>query len=252
MKLNRIAMAAAVALAAAVPLSAMSQTAVKLELGLLVDVSGSVNSTEFDLQKNGYVNAFNDAAIQASIASGNSLAVSLFYWSGASEQSQAVAWTLVSNAAQASAFAAAIAATTRPFSGNTAPGSAINFAAPTFFSNAFTSDRQVIDVSGDGAQNAGADTLTARNAALALGIDQINGLPILGEAGLLTFYQNNIQGGAGSFTTAANSFTDFDAAVRFKIGKEIVSGIPEPETYAMMLAGLAALGFVGRRRKPAY
>ena len=27
--------------------------------------------------------------------------------------------------------------------------------------------------------------------------------------------------------------------------------IPEPETYALMLAGLAAVGFVGRRRKPA-
>ena len=25
--------------------------------------------------------------------------------------------------------------------------------------------------------------------------------------------------------------------------------VPEPETYAMMLAGLGALGFIGRRRK---
>jgi hypothetical protein len=29
----------------------------------------------------------------------------------------------------------------------------------------------------------------------------------------------------------------------------ILSSVPEPETYAMMLAGLGALGFVGRRRK---
>jgi hypothetical protein len=28
-----------------------------------------------------------------------------------------------------------------------------------------------------------------------------------------------------------------------------IAAVPEPETYAMMLAGLGALGFVGRRRK---
>jgi hypothetical protein len=28
-----------------------------------------------------------------------------------------------------------------------------------------------------------------------------------------------------------------------------VTAIPEPETYALMMAGLAAVGFIGRRRK---
>ena len=41
-----------------------SATAVGLELMLLVDVSGSVNSTEYGLQKTGYVNAFNSARSQ--------------------------------------------------------------------------------------------------------------------------------------------------------------------------------------------
>ena len=152
-------------------------------------------------------------------------------------------------AASAASFATAVLATVRPFSGNTGPGSAINFAIPLFGSNDFTSARQVIDVSGDGAQNSGADTSDARDAALAAGIDQINGLPILGEGGLLAFYQNNIQGGVGSFTEPADSFEDFDAAVRSKIGREIVTTIPEPETYALMLAGLGAVGWVARRRK---
>ena len=33
---------------------------------------------------------------------------------------------------------------------------------------------------------------------------------------------------------------------RFNVG---VAAVPEPETYAMMLAGLGLMGFVARRRK---
>jgi hypothetical protein len=33
-------------------------------------------------------------------------------------------------------------------------------------------------------------------------------------------------------------------------GDTPVPGVPEPETYALMLAGLGVLGFVARRRKP--
>ncbi|QDZ06491.1 DUF1194 domain-containing protein [Sphingomonas panacisoli] len=235
-------MAPSVAQAQAAP------TNVDIELALLIDVSGSVDTTEFNLQRQGYVNAFNDSAIQAVFASGKSAAITVVYWSGQAEQSQAVGWTLVNSAASASAFANLIAATSRPFSGSTAIGSAINYIAPKFFTNAFNGTRQVIDVSGDGATNEGADTLTARNAALALGVDQINGLPILGESGLLAFYQNNVQGGAGSFTQPAATFADFDAAIKAKIGRELVGGVPEPTTWAMMVMGFGAVGFSLRRR----
>ncbi len=247
----RILSAAALGVSALMAPNVAQAQNVDLELALLVDVSGSVDSTEFNLQRQGYVNAFNDSAIQAIFQSGRSAAITLIYWSGSAEQSQAVGWTLVNSAASSAAFANLIAATSRPFSGNTAPGSALNYVAPKFFNNTFTSARQVIDVSGDGAENDGTNTLAARNAALALGIDQINGLPILGESGLLAFYQNNIQGGAGSFTTAASSFATFDAAIKSKIGTELTGGVPEPATWAMMVMGFGAMGFALRRRTAA-
>ena len=222
---------------------------VDLELALLVDVSGSVTATEFNLQRQGYVDAFNSAAIQAAFQSGRSAGITLIYWSGATQQTQAVGWTLVNSAASSAAFANLIAATSQPLGGQTAIGSAINFVTPQFATNSFTGVRNIIDVSGDGATNDGANTLAARNAALAAGINQINGLPILGETGLLAFYQNNVQGGVGSFTTPAASFADFGAAVQTKIGREITGGVPEPTTWAMMVMGFGALGFALRRRR---
>ncbi len=228
---------------------------VNLELSLLLDVSGSVDANEFNLQRTGYVNAFNNPAIHALISGASNpggIAANLIYWSGTNEQQQAVPWTHIQNATDAMNFATAVNSAARPFSGSTAPGSALNFATPLFASNAFDSSFQVIDVSGDGAENVGANTLTARNNALgAGGIDRINGLPILGESGLLAFYQNNIQGGAGSFTLAAASFADFNGAILQKLSFEIgnPSGqVPEP-TSALIWSVLGLVGFTKFRRR---
>lgn len=227
---------------------------VGLELVLLVDVSGSVDATEFALQKTGYVQAFQSAAVQNAILAsvGGAIAVTYIEWSGSAQQSQAVGWTLINSAASANAFAAAINGTARAFNGQTAPGSAINFALPLFGSevgesgNGFESARQVMDVSGDGAQNQGADTSDARDNALNVGVDTINGLAILGEAGLQAFYQNNIVGGGG-FLVLADDFADFGAAIQDKLIREI-SNVPEPATLALFGAGLAALALMRRRR----
>ena len=217
-----------------------------LELSLLVDVSGSVSNAEYLTQRGGYAAAFRNAGIQALIASKpGGIAVNYIEWSGAVQQDEQIAWTQITGAASANAFADALDAVTRAFNGTTAPGSAINFAVPLFTNN-FEGAREVIDVSGDGVQNSGADTSDARDAALAAGIDAINGLAIGGNV-ITTFYQNNIQGGAGSFTLGVNDFTDFPPAVLDKIGREIVT-VSEPASISLLAWVLVALAFMRRRR----
>jgi hypothetical protein len=171
---------------------------------------------------------------------------------GSGQQQQSVGWTLINDATSANAFATAVAGITRITNNLTAPGSAINFTLPLFGNetggtdNGFTSQRQVIDVSGDGAQNDGVNTAAARDAALAAGVDAINGLAI-GDAGLLAWYQANIVGGAGSFAIQAANFSDFSAAIQNKLVREITGEVPAPAT--LVLFGAALLGLAGLRRK---
>ena len=51
------------------------------------------------------------------------------------------------------------------------------------------------------------------------------------------------------FGGAPGAYDDNDGSYRIRIGVNQVPGIPEPETYALMLAGLALLRVVARRRR---
>src|SRR5690606_10593272 len=148
---------------------------VGLELVLLVEASDSVG---YDLQKQGYADAFNDPVLGEGTLQ-HLIADAYIVWLDEQGQAQLAGSTLINDAASAGAFATAIQGISRPpFSGPAAPGSAINFAFPLFENNGFEGVRQIIIMSGGASENGGADTSDARDAALAAGVDAIYGIVI--------------------------------------------------------------------------
>lgn len=156
-KLKKLACAASAAVLLGASGLANAATAVFTELALLMDASGSVDTAEFNAQRNRYVAAFNNPILHGFIAAApGGVAVSLVQWSGAAQQAQLVGgvgnWFHLTNAASSTAFATAISTFGQAFSGQTAPGLAINFIRPQFATNDYVGTSQVIDVSGDGSQ----------------------------------------------------------------------------------------------------
>ena len=136
------------------PVSAQtdSRTPVAVELVLSVDVSGSISRREFNLQHQGYVDAFQDPALISAIESlPNGLAVTLQYWSNSAHSD--IGWYHVKDAASALAFSNAVAAAERPSYGSTHLADAITSATDLLLNNNYNGRALVIDVSGDGLDN---------------------------------------------------------------------------------------------------
>lgn len=234
--------------------SQASAVNVSLELALVVDESGSINATEWALQRDGYVNAFKNPTIQTAIIDSGGIAVTYVQFDAAS--SQGIGWTLLNDVASINLFADAIAGLARFGDQGTGVAGAIRYATSLFGAevgladNGFTSTRQIIDVSGDGRENqSGAQnnviTDQVTDAAIAAGIDRVNGIVISpnGEAGLLTFYQTQVQDGPDSFTLVADDFADFADAIDKKIFAEVTNQPPTvPEGGSSVVLGLLAIG----------
>ena len=204
---------------------------VDAELVLAVDVSYSMNEDEQHLQRAGYVEALRSGEFLQALKA-NSLgrvAIAYMEWAGASDQKVLVGWTLVDGPDSARDFADRLAEAPFRRARRTSISGGIDASVRLFDQAAFTSDRRVIDVSGDGPNNDGRPVTAARDEAIRKGIT-INGLPLVNIRPYLGFadiehldwyYEDCVVGGFGAFVIPVSDTKKFTEAIRTKLVQEI-------------------------------
>ena len=236
--MSQISRRAAIVLAFASALFAASPARtepVDLLLVLAADVSRSIDSQKFQLQREGYAAALADPRVIDAIQSGRRGRIGVLFleWSGFGNQKVVIDWTVVDGPKTAQAFGDRLLESPRSFADRTSISGGIDAAVAQLARAPFEAQRHTIDVSGDGTNNAGRDVGLARDEALALGIS-INGLVILSETplpwnpehtnppgGLTKYYRDNVIGGPGSFVLEAKDFNSFGEAIVKKMIAEI-------------------------------
>src|SRR5882724_661589 len=130
---------------------------VDLELVLAVDVSGSMDADERQLQRSGYVAALRHSEVIGAIRAGayGRIALTFVEWAGPTAQTVIVPWRLIDGPAAAEAAAAGLAAAPSPSIRGTSISAALLFAGRLFEGNGFAGSRLAIDVSCDGPNNIG-------------------------------------------------------------------------------------------------
>ncbi len=238
--MKRMLVLLAVLLAAPHPTRAAEP--VDLALVLVTDVSRSIDDSEYDLEKRGTASALRDPAVLAAIRGGaiGSIAIAYIEFAGAQEVRTIIDFVLIRDAASAEAFAARLVAAPRSSYGRTSISAGIDAAVALLVEAPFEAQRRVIDVCGDGTNNAGRAITASRDDALRAGI-LINGLTIINDhpvsytyahvappGGLTNWYRDNVTGGPGSFVLEIHDFQTFGAAMKRKLLNEIAGLPPAP------------------------
>lgn len=208
------------AIALAALLSSPAQ-ACETALLLAIDVSGSIDPSEYGLQAEGLAAALSDPQIADILVQGQ-VALAVMQWSGLGEQAIVQPWRRMLTTDAVARFAAEAAATPRAFiNSETAVGEAISVAVAQFPAVA-DCRRRVIDISGDGPENAGDTVSLARREAIRAGIE-INAIPIE-ESGLpnpvSVFYARLVITPNG-FVMTARGLRDYPKTLRAKLLREL-------------------------------
>lgn len=198
--------------------------ACRMALLLALDVSSSVDETEYLLQRNGLAAALLAPEVEAAFISGSApVAISAFEWSGRYNQQTILDWRLIRSPSDLLAASERIASTRRSEDEfPTALGYALGHAA-SLFDEAPSCDRRTIDVSGDGENNDGfAPGLAYRH--FPLQNVTVNALAIGGSVQLeelIEYFQREVIRGPGSFVETASDYNDFENAIRRKLEREL-------------------------------
>lgn len=203
-------------------------------LVLALDVSGSVNSTEFAQQIEGLANALDDAQVRALILQGSEAPVVLtvFEWSSRNHQHIIQPWISLDSTAALDSAILRIRSHRKVRAGlKTALGTALHFAAKLLQKQQHCW-RKTIDVSGDGKNNIGATPKQVFALGAFEGI-MVNALVVgdpaatsvegngLSQAALRSYFETEVIRGPGAFAIIAQGYVDFARAMQLKLMREM-------------------------------
>jgi len=242
----RLVAFALLAAALSIPASAVPRLAdtradaipVDVELVIAVDVSYSMDPDEQKLQREGYVQALTSREFLTALHEGahGKIAVTYFEWAGQFDQKIIMPWRLIDGPEAADAVANEIASAPYRRASRTSISGGLLFGSKLFDTSGYRGTRRVIDVSGDGANNAGELIVPVRDGVLAQGIT-INGLPIMLKRpnpntmdieDLDIYYEDCVIGGPGAFVVSIHNTAQFIDATRTKLILEVADRQPEP------------------------
>ena len=228
-----------------------------IELALVLDESGSMGQSGFNLQVDAYESIFTNNFYDNYMVNGDTLVVSAYTFSlGVTQE---ISWTTIVDNASAAAFGA-------QFSGGWYSGGftdtkeAVDVASFDLLNNGIDGDKMIIDISTDGnpycpisrsncstTTNARQDALNA--AADALANDVITNAIGIGSSVTESFLDDFTTAGGG-FYKLAHNFDSFQSSLEEKLFREIngtaTGTVPSPAPILLMAAGL--MGIMFRRR----
>lgn len=189
-------------------------TAAAVCLALAIDVSGSISTPHYALQRDATAAALEQPAVARAARDGLPVAVVMFGSRAA----------IVVPPVEPRAAATALRAVERPDLGPaTNVADAIALSVRTLLP--LPCERRVVDVSGDGSHNASSIAALHEAVALAAAHDvQINTLPIvtLQEPNIAAWFEAEVARPTGGFSMPAG-WVDFSRAVRAKLAAEVAA-----------------------------
>jgi Ca-activated chloride channel homolog len=200
-----------------------AQPALACETALLlsIDVSGSIDSADYQLQTDGLAAALSDPEVAEALVRGQ-VALAVVQWSGPAQQALSLDWQRMLTPEAVATFAARAGAMPRAFKGSdTAVGESLRFALSQF-TRVPDCTAHVIDISGDGQENAGFTDARARSEAVAAKVT-INAIAIEepGEAAPITSYYRGWIITPGGFVVTARGLRDYAETLRLKLLREL-------------------------------
>ena len=190
---------------------------------LAIDVSQSIDVAEYRIQTEGIAEALMDPEVADAIVAGE-VALTVVQWSGQSDQEVSIPWTQIRAHVDLQEFADKARNMRRAFvMSSTGVGALMRFAHEQF-ETAPQCLRRVIDISGDGNDNAGTSPEQARRDAEAAGI-MINALAIEGMGRAITkFYEQSVITQRG-FVMTSRGHSGYAETLKRKIRREVAQAL---------------------------